>query len=260
MAGADALRGKRVLVTRAADQAGTLTDMLARHGATAIELPVIAIVATKDHANLDAAIAHLSDYHWIIFTSVNGVKYFFERLDEFPAHPPISARLCAIGPATSKAMAVHGMKIDFQPDKHVAEGVVAGLKRLGVSGAKILLPRALEAREIIVEELTAAGAVVDEIPVYETVQPAESAERARELLQGGSIDIVTFTSSSTVRNLIGLLGGDVAALANTTIACIGPITSRTALEHGLRVDVESAEHTIPGLVRAIVAFEKERRV
>lgn len=254
------LCGKRVLVTRSREQAGALSALLQEYGAIPVELPTVSIQPLLDYAALDAAIDRLPGYEWAIFTSVNGVAYFFARLAALrrDVRELKGVRLCAIGPATARALEERGLLVDYVPEQYVAEAVVAGLKERGVARARILLPRALEAREVIVKDLAAAGAAVEDIPVYQTITPAGSAERARQLFARGEIDIAIFTSSSTVRNLVALLDGDIAALAAIRTACIGPITAQTARELGIRVDVVSPEHTIPGLVRAIVEFEKER--
>lgn len=255
-----ALKGKRVLVTRAADQASLLVAALADRGAIPVELPTIAIEALTDYSALDVAIGRLSEYDWVVFTSVNGVKFFLDRVEALGRSIDDlgNARVGAIGPATAKALSNRGVAVALQPARYVAEAVVAALKDAGVVGSRILVPRALEAREVLVTELVTAGAIVDEIPVYQTVEPPGLAERARALFARREVDIVTFTSSSTVRNLISLLGGDAAVPSIATIACIGPITAQTATDLGLRVDVVAAEHTIPGLVRGLLDYEEKR--
>ena len=257
------LFGKRVLVTRSREQASVLSRLLEQSGAEPVELPTIEFQPSADGL-LETAIRNLASYDWIVFTSANGVKVFMARLDELglDARAIGRARICAIGPATTDELRRHNLRPDFVPREFVAEAVAEGLISLGVEGKRILLPRAQEARELIVAELIRAGAIVEDIAAYRTVAPCNSEDRLRKAL-GRKIDVITLTSSSTVRNLVSTLREHLGEaetrsfLHSTTVACIGPITAHTARELGMRVDVVASEYTIPGLVDAIVKHYQE---
>jgi len=247
------LSGKRVLITRARDQASALIARLEELGAEPIEFPTIQIVPPEDFGPLDAAIARLSTYDWIIFTSVNGVGFFWERLTAagLDASALEHAHIGAIGPATAEALAQAGLHVDFMPPQFVAESI---LDTIGpIEGKRILLPRADIAREALAVGLRDRGALVDELVAYRTV-PARLTPELRHAVLNAGIDIATFTSSSTVRNFIQALGGldPAEVLRGAQVACIGPITAQTAHELGLRVDIIATEHTIEGLVNEIV--------
>ncbi len=244
------LAGKRILVTRPRAQATELCDKLAVQGAQPIVFPTIEIAALDDYAALDHAIRHLAQYQWIVFTSVNGVKAFWQRLDPLGLEGPWGLpNVAAIGPATALALQAHGITAALIPDEYIAEAI---LENIGdVQGQRILLPRADIAREVLAVELQKRGAVVDEIAAYRTL-PAQPDPAGLIELQRG-VDVITFTSSSTVRNFMALVG-QTAILPNTVIACIGPITANTARELGLRVDVTAAEYTMDGLVATLVAY------
>jgi uroporphyrinogen III methyltransferase/synthase len=254
------LYGKRVLVTRSREQASLLAERLAGLGAEPVEFPTIRIVPPEDFGPVDEAIADLASYQWVIFTSVNGVKALGARLQALgkDARALAGVKVAAIGPATAKALAQYGLVADYVPDKYVAEEVAAGLGQ--VAGQRILLPRADIAREALAVELGAKGAVVDEVTAYRTV-PAEPSDDVRQMLLAGEVDIVTFTSSSTVRNFAALLDGldPAQVLAQTVVACIGPITAQTARELGIRVDVVAEEYTINGLVEALTENLSHRK-
>jgi len=248
------LFGKRVLVTRARHQASRLSELLGQQGAEPIEMPTIAIEAMPNYQELDKALARLSDYTWVIFTSANGVDAFLDRLlrQGLDARELGGIKICAIGPATTKALAQHSLVVDYMPEEYISESIIEGFADKDISDKRILLPRAEEARPELVEGLSRLGALVDEISVYRTALPSETSSRGKQMLIDGEIDITTFTSSSTVRNLVSLLGRDWQSVNNTTVACIGPITAAAAVDLGLTVDVVAIEHTIPGLVQAIV--------
>ena len=246
------LFGKRVLVTRPRAQAGALSDLLLQCGAQPIELPTIEIIPQESFERLDGALHRLESYDWVIFTSVNAVRMAFDRLgalglDSRAFH---TCKVGAIGPATASKLRERGISADFVPDVFVSEAIVDGLKNRGFSGGSVLLPRAANARDALNSGLTVLGANVEEVPVYHTVIPADSASRVVDFLAGG-IDIATFTSSSTVANLVSLLDGDVGRISGATIACIGPITATTAREKGLKVDIIAEEHTMAGLLEAL---------
>jgi uroporphyrinogen III methyltransferase/synthase len=250
------LFGKRVLVTRTRQQASALSRLLSQEGAEPIELPALELVPRDDPRRLGRALAALTRgrYQWVAFTSANGVDIFFQRLKEAgrDARAFVGTRVCAIGPGTAAALAARGLRADLVPEEFVAESVVEALAHQKVAKGRILLPRAEGARRELVRGLRAQGARVDELPLYVAAPPGAPEPDALRRLRAGEVDVVTFASSSAVYNLVKLLGGDTAPLKKPLIACIGPITARTARDAGLEVAVEAKEHTIPGLVRALV--------
>ncbi len=248
------LFGKRVLVTRSREQAGSLSALLREYGADPVEVPVLETVPPESYDAMDSAIARLESYDWIVFTSVNGVKSFLDRLESLALDVRAlgRTRIAAIGPATAQELRRYHLKVDLVPSEYVAEAVAAALLSTGVEGRRMLLPRADLAREALAVELERAGALVDNVVAYRTVPARSDMGRLREQLSAGEIDVVTFASSSTVRYLVAALGEDaLPLLSRSTIACIGPITADTAREMGLQVDVMAGEHTIPGLVKAL---------
>ncbi len=247
------LFGRRVVVTRAAEQAATTTGKLRALGAAAIELPVIAIEPLEDYSALDAAIRRLPDYDWLIFTSANGVRFFFERLDASARDVrSLPARICAIGPATRRALEAFHLKVDLVPEEYVAEGLVRAFASEPMAGKRVLLARAETARDLLPEALRRLGASVDVAPAYRTVIPEDAAGRARAVFEAKP-DWVLLTSSSTARNLVTLAGRD--ALEGVKVASIGPVTSATARELGLAVAVEAKPYTIDGLIEGILHAE-----
>ncbi len=246
------LFGQRIVVTRAPDQAAEFSERLRSLGADAIELPVISIQPAVDAAPLDQAIERLSDYDWLIFTSVNGVRFFMESLDRSKQDlRSLRARVCAIGPATRRAVEHLHLKVDLMPDEYVAESLVKAFAGADLTGRRILLPRAAVARDLIPKELAKLGAQVDVVEAYRNIVPEDTASRAREIFSGSKKpDWVTFTSSSTVKNLLAAAGPNV--LKGVRVASIGPVTSETARAQGLKVDVEAKEYTLDGLIQAIL--------
>ena len=247
------LLGKHILVTRARAQASALTEKLTALGAACVETPVIRIVPPADgYAALDAAIEELHTYHWLIFTSVNGVEHFFARLHHAGRDTRALgyAKVAAIGSATAKALHSYGIDADLVPEEFRAEAVVEALKPILPPRARILLPRAQEARDVLPESLRAHGATVDVTPAYETVPELSGGEELAERLRNGEIDFVTFTSSSTVKNLVHQLG-NITPLQQVKIACIGPVTAETARSFALEPDIIAENYTIDGLVDAI---------
>jgi len=288
------LQGKRILVTRARQQAAALSERLSALGAIPIEFPVIRIVPPRDWRELDAALARLypapgehSCYSWLIFTSANAVRVCCERLSALGREPRDiqGARIAAIGPATAAALARYGLIADLVPGEYIAESVAASLIAASqqgggsLAGKRILLPRAAEARNVLTVALRQAGAIVDEIPAYVTMPATANDEQSRAvlaLLRNRQIDAITFASSSTVRNFTRWLadclsaspdmrdGRSITAAAllqdsfsysrKPIIACIGPITAQTARECGLDVHIEASTFTIDGLVAAVVDY------
>ncbi len=253
------LAGKRVVVTRARDQARELAERLRAEGAEPVLLPTIELVPPADgYAALDAALRALDTFDWIIFTSVNGVAHTCARLEALGRHPRALNRLrvAAIGPATARALRERGVRVDVVPPTYVAEAILEVLPL--EPGAGILLPRADIARPALREGLRAAGARVVEVAAYRTV-PARPDPGALARLEAG-VDAITFTSGSTVRHFVTLLGAERARrlARGAVVAAIGPITARVAREMGLPPDVVAREHTVPGLIAALCAHVRGR--
>ena len=249
------LFGKRILVTRSRAQASRLTAGLEDLGADCLEAPAIRIQPPADnYAALDKAIQGLADFDWIIYTSANGVEHFFSRLSEagLDSRSLCGKKICAIGSATAQALEKHGIKADIVPKEYRAEGILSAMYGKLKEGDKVLLPRAAEARSILPEELKRQGADVVVATAYETVAGEADGMALSEELANGSIDAVTFTSSSTVKNLLKLLGDNAPELLkNVKIAAIGPITAETCKQNGLQVTVQAQEYTIDGLIQAV---------
>lgn len=259
------LTGTRILVGRARHQAGSLSASLRSLGARVIEIPFIQIRKPQSFAPMDAALRSLETYDWLILTSANGVEAMWNRLRKLRIKRSSLKRLqiAAIGPATKKAIVKHGLKVKMVPEEYVAESVVKGL-RDKVNGKRVLLIRAKVARDVIPESLREAGAQVDVVEAYETVVPEKSKTRLREVFKDSKRrpHVVTFTSSSTVRNFAELLGlsddgaksskAAAAGLKGVQFASIGPVTSATLRELQMPVAIEAREFTMGGLIRAIV--------
>jgi len=255
----------RILVGRARHQAGVLSEQLRKLGAEVIEIPFIEIRKPKSFKPLDAALKNLATCDWLILTSVNGVEAMWDRMKKkrLTGAAFKHVRIAAIGPATKGAIEQRGAQVDIVPKEYVAESVVKSLKNK-VKGKRVLLVRAKIARDVIPHELRNAGAEVDVVEAYETVVPRSSRARLRATLKnaGKRPHLVTFTSSSTVRNFVELLGPAQKArhpiLAGIQMASIGPITSTTLRELGLSVDISAKEFTIPGLIDSIVSAAANR--
>jgi uroporphyrinogen III methyltransferase/synthase len=255
------LLGKRIVVTRAREQASDLVGQLSDLGAECLEYPTIKIVPAQDVKPLDEAVANLGTFDWIIFTSVNGVKYFFDRV--FATGRDVRAlshiRTAAIGPATAEKMLQFGLKSDILPKNYRAESVVEAFRREKMDGQKILLPRAGEARPVLPVELRKMGADVHEVTAYLTEKIQDNTGLLIHQLEEKTIDLITFTSSSTVKNFKNLLPPDkfTRLIDGVRIASIGPITTDTAAESGFKVDVTAESYTIPGLCEAILAYYRK---
>jgi uroporphyrinogen III methyltransferase/synthase len=248
------LFGKRIVVTRAKGQAEALSARLRALGADVIELPTIEIRPAADYEPLDRAIASLSCYDWLIFTSANGVRFILERLDRSAADlRSLRARICAIGPATRAAIEALHLKVDLMGKEYVAEGLVEAFSAYDLSGKRVLLPRAAVARDLVPAELTRRGALVDVVEAYRTVIPEEAATCTRDLFSAArKPDCITFTSSSTVQNFVAAAGA--GALAGVKVASIGPVTSKTARSLGIEIAAEARPFTIDGLLEAVLGL------
>lgn len=259
--GGKPLTGRVVLVTRAREQAGAFAQLLEAAGAAVMLVPTIAIEPPDSWAPLDAALA--SDHAWVVFTSVNAVAMVRRRVEAVGRGRARleRSRLAAIGPATAGALRAWGLTAEVVPGEYVAEGLLERLLPLVAAGDRVLLPRAAETRDVLARELAARGAQVTEVAAYRTRPATEHAAGLREALAEGRVDVVTFTSSSTVRSFCALFGAAELPrlLDGVTVACIGPITRATAEGRGLATQIVPEDYTIPALARAIVThFEPAR--
>lgn len=250
------LFGQRILITRPREQAVELAQPLRALGAETLELPTIAIEDPADWAALDGAIRRLPQYHWLIFTSANGVRRFMKRMDQLNAdiRRLATAKLCAIGPGTAEELRRNHLVVDRMPAEYVAEGVIQAFARTPLKGKRILIPRARVARDVLPEALRARGAKVDVVEAYRSVLPEESLRRAAVIFERHMPTLLVFTSSSTAANLFKMLPEEElrGRLKDVKIASIGPITSQTLRENGCRVDIEPRQHTVAGLVQEIL--------
>jgi len=250
--------GCRVVVTRAREQASSFLSLLEEKGACCLQFPTIAIEALSDYGEVQEAIGTLGEYDWLIFTSVNGVIWFWKELQRagLDSRALGGRQVAAIGPATADKLREKGIEPDFVPEKYVAEHVVEGLLARGVAGKKVLLPRAEVAREVLPRQLREAGTEVRVLPVYRTglAQQGEEEAQLLEDLQAGKVQYVTFTSSSTVENFFSRIPAEtIAPYVGTSLrlACIGPITANTLQQYGFTAQVEPEEYTIPALAQAL---------
>jgi len=250
------LFGRRIVVTRTRAQAGSFATLLEEQGGEVIALPTIATVPPDAWDAVDTALGRLRDYAWLVFTSENGVAAFFDRLwtRGGDVRDLAGVAIAAIGPQTRAATAARGLRVALTPTEYRAEAVADALIGAGVAGRRILLARAAAARAVLPQRLAAAGAIVDEVAVYRTIVPPEAAAAAALFAGERRPDLVSFTSSSTVTNFVRLFPAQDLArvLAGVAVGCIGPITAATAREHGLRVDVQPSQYTIPAFAAAIV--------
>jgi uroporphyrinogen-III synthase len=250
------LSGLRILVGRARHQASVLSSGLRELGAEVVEIPFIEIRKPRSYKPLDSALKNLHEYDWLVLTSVNGVEAVWQRLHKLHLTKKQLKHLkvAAIGPATKKGIEKRGIKVNIVPEEYVAESVVESL-RDEVAGKRVLLARAKVARDVIPRELRKLGWNVDVVEAYQTVLPHSSRTRIRAILKDSKRrpDLITFTSSSTVRNFVGLLGKN-SLPDGLRLASIGPVTSSTLREMGLPVDIEAKEYTIPGLIKALASL------
>jgi uroporphyrinogen III methyltransferase / synthase len=256
------LFGKRIVTTRAQEQTAEFSHLLVAYGAEPVELPTIHLIPPASWEAVDQAISKIDHYDWLIFTSVNGVTPFMRRVQTMgkDARAFAKLRIGCIGPRTAQELGQFGLKADLVPAEYQAEGIIAALSKERMRGSRVLIPRAEVAREILPDQLRELGAKVDVVSVYRTIVPAVDVEPLKQQLQEGRIDVVTFTSSSTVRNFVELLGGAETArrlVAQAAIACIGPITARTSEEYGLNVTILPAHNTVPALAEAIAKHYSE---
>ncbi len=256
------LFGKTVLVTRARNQAKIFAELLEEEGAQVIEFPTIDVAPLRTSTRIDKAIENLDLYNWLIFTSVNGVTFFFQRLREMQrdVRDLKGIRIAAIGEKTKNEINKMGIKVDLIPEEFRAEGLIKLFEKINVNGSRVLIPRAKIARKILPVKLRKMGARVDVLPVYETKMPEKlEIDKLRKLLQNGFIDVITFTSSSTVKNFFSMIGRDKKIISRSTIACIGPITAETIRSFGVEPEIISGTYTVQGLTKEIASYFTARQ-
>jgi len=258
------LAGKRVIITRARKQAGSLAQRIEALGGEAIELPTIEIEPAQDFGALDTALGRVESYHWLIFTSVNGIEPLLARL----AHGGKSLaelghlKVAAVGAQTATRLAAAGISVDLVPTRYQAEGLLDAFTAEAMVGKRVLIPQAPQARDVLPVTLRQWGAEVDVVEAYRTVLPVVDSAAIKRRLQAGEIDIVTFTSSSTALNFGRLFDGMTLAeiVGKAAIACIGPITAKTVEDLGGNVAIMAREATIEGLVQALVEYNSAARM
>ena len=250
------LFSRGIVITRPEAQADGFGEMLRLAGARVILFPVIRVAPPENWERLDETLGRLEDYRWIIFTSANGVAFFFQRLRELgrDIRDLKGIRIAAIGPATARAVDVLGIRVDLVPEEFVSEGVVKAFAGEDLRGSRVLLPRAAEGRDIIPEGLASLGAQCDIATTYRTVRSDRAASDLEPLFAAGKVDAITFTSPSTVKNFLGIMGPDFRLPSKVRIACIGPVTAAAARKAGLAVDILQERFTIPGMVEALKAY------
>jgi len=248
--------GKRVLVTRSRSQASTLVKLLQREGAQPVELPAIQVSPIPDNAALDAALKNMASYSWVVFTSANAVEIFFGRMMALGLDSRAlgGTKIAAIGKSTASSLNGQGIRPDILPVEFSSQSLVAAMSTSDLAGKRVLLPRGTLADDSLPRGLQELGAQVDDVGIYDTTVPEGAAGKARDLLSQGRVDVATFTSASTVTNLLDLLNGEKGLLDGVHVGCIGPVTASAARERGLDIAFVAQEHTIEGLVDALKDF------
>jgi len=254
------LKGKHILITRPEEQEEDFIEALKAQGAEPISFPTIRIIPPRDWVKVDKAIENLSTYDVLIFTSVNGVKFFFQRLKEkgknIGSLTLKKLEMVAIGPKTAAAIEQFQLRVDVVPKKFQAESIIEALEKKGITGKRFLLPRAEKAREILPQEIKKRGGHIDVVTVYRTGKGEGNIQEVKELFRKKLIHVITFTSSSTVQNFVELLAEKNIStmIKGAVVASIGPITADTAASFGIRTDIMPENYTIPGLVKAISEY------
>jgi uroporphyrinogen III methyltransferase/synthase len=250
------LFGKRVLVTRAEHQTKELSRLLLQRGVVPVEMPVIKISPPGNWKELDKAILNLKNYDWIVFTSVNAVDIFWKRLraKKLDARQFAGNKIGAIGPATAGALEERGLHPDYVPKIYTSQSFLTGLKKQDVAGSRVLLPRADIAGNELSQGLVKLGAKVHQVTAYRTATVTDSSSQAKQMLLRGEIDVITFTSASTVNGLLAILGQKWEIIKQARLACIGPNTVAALADKGLKADIVAREHTMPGLVAAVELY------
>ena len=250
------LLGKGVVVTRAREQASDTASLLAEQGANVIQFPTIDITPLQDYTEVQNTLQNLDAYNWVVFTSVNSVKYFWQQMQRkgLDSRALCGKKIAAVGPATAEAVQAKGINPDFIPEKYVAESIAEGMVALGMAGQNVLLPRAKVARDVLPDALTKAGAKVTILPIYQTTPSAAKKEKVIDALDAGEIQCVTFGSSSTVDNFFSLIPAKtMRQYPQVKYACLGPVTAKTLESYGLQCHIQPEDFTIPELVKELVS-------
>lgn len=251
------LFGKKIFITRQKAQAEDFVRLIEDAGAIPVEFPVIETVPPDSWDALDNSIKKLGGYDWIIFTSANGVRFFMERLkfNEKDIRELKGIKICAIGSKTASSVESIGIKVDIMPDEYIAEGVIKEMLKIGIKGKKILLPRAAVARDILPQEIEKMGAKIDVVDAYKTIKPVERMDEIKKMLRNGKLDVITFTSSSTVKNFMSYFDDtEKEMIKDVLIASIGPITAKTVEEFGFKSTIVADEYTIERFVEKIIEY------
>ncbi len=248
------LFGRGVVITRPERQVDDLARLLAAQGASPIAFPTIRIEPPSDWRELDKALERLEIYDWLIFTSANGVHFFFERLREKggDVRRLKGIKICCIGPATAAQIESRGIRVDLVPGEFIAEGILKSFASMDLAGRKILIPRAEKARDVLPQGLRRQGAEVDVAVTYRTMNSGRKKEELQRFIDAGEVDVITFTSSSTVTNFVEIMGADYVLPPSIKIACIGPVTAATAKKAGFSIDIEQEQYTMDDLVQSLV--------
>jgi uroporphyrinogen III methyltransferase/synthase len=254
------LFGKGVVITRPERQADDLAQLLSAEGADPIHFPTIKIVPPESWQELDEAIEKLPTYEWLIFTSANGVHFFFERLRDKnkDIRELKGIKICCIGPATAGQIEDKGIKVDLVPKQFIAEGILQSFAAMDLNRRKILIPRAAQARDILPEGLKKQGAEVDVVTTYRTINSGKKKEELAAMIYDNKVDVITFTSSSTVTNFVEIMGRDFTLPPRIDVACIGPVTAATAKKAGFQIDISREEYTMEGLVQSLINHVKNK--
>ncbi|MFB3926507.1 MAG: uroporphyrinogen-III C-methyltransferase [Syntrophales bacterium] len=255
------LFGKGIVITRTEEQSGDFAELLREKGARPILFPTIRIAPVESRRGLDRALAEIEKYHWIVFTSANGVRAFFSRLmeKEMDARSLKGIGICAIGPATASLIRSYGIRADIVPEEYISEGIVAAFRKRDLHDKRVLLPRAEKARDVLPEELAKLGAQVDVVAVYRTVGSGRRKSELDGLIRRGEVDVITFTSPSTVIEFMNIMGDSFRLPGSVRVACIGPVTAAQALKSGLRIDIMQEQYTIPAMVEALEEYYRKPR-
>ncbi len=250
------LLGKKIVVTRAREQASSIASMLSTLGAQVVEFPTIQINPLADFKEVEQETNNMSSYDWVIFTSINGVEHYYKALEKMNKDSRVFAqtKIAAIGPATAQGLKDRGIIADFVPTAYMAEGIVEGLKSYGVENKNILIIRAKEARELLPKELQKNKANVKVLTIYETVPATNDKEKMQEMIKNNEIDCISFGSSSTVTNFFEQVPAELVKNTKVKFASIGEITSNTLSQFGFNADIQPVNFTIPELVDAIKVY------